>query len=89
MSKPGVISELEERQAWLAFASAALSGLGGNPKKSFDKVLNDAVDLADEMLEEYLERYEPGYERPEDEEEEDDEEEEEEEVPPKRARGRR
>jgi hypothetical protein len=90
MSKPGgTISELEERQAWLAFASAALSGLGGNPKKKFEVVLDDAVALADEMIEEYLERFEPGYERPEDEEEEEDDEEEEEEEPSKRARARR
>ncbi len=73
-----VVSELEKRQAWLAFASAALSGVGGNPKKMFDAVLDDAVDLADEMMEEYLERFEPGYER----------QEEDEPPPPKRARRR-
>jgi hypothetical protein len=81
---PGrVVSDDEERQVWLAFASAALSGLGGNPKKKFDAVLNDAADLADEMMEEYLERFEPSYERPEPEEEEEDEP-----PPPKRARRR-
>jgi hypothetical protein len=72
------ISDLEQRQAWLAFASAALSGLGGNPKKKFDQVLDDAADLADEMLNEYMERYEPGYEREPDEDEEEEEEEEDE-----------
>jgi hypothetical protein len=84
LKESDVVSELEERQAWLAFASAALSGLGGNPKKKFDAVLDDAVALADEMIEEYLERFEPGYERPDDEEEE--EEEEEEQGKPRRAR---
>jgi hypothetical protein len=87
------IDESEQRQAWLAFASAALSGLGGNPKKKFDQVLDDAADLADEMLEEYMERFEPDYERAdpdeEDEDEEEDEEEDERGRPPPKRRARR
>jgi hypothetical protein len=74
--EPMKINDLEQRQAWLAFASAALSGLGGNPKKKFDQVLDDAADLADEMLNEYMERFEPGYEPEPDEEEEEEEDEE-------------
>ena len=84
MSK--IISEQERRNVWLSFASAAISGLGANPKKKFEAIIEDSSDLANAMLEEYLIEFEPGYEPEEEEEEEDeeDEDEDEDERPAKR-----
>ena len=53
------MNDLERRQAWLAFASAALSGLGAKPRTNLDKLVVDASNIADEMLDEYLDLFDP------------------------------
>jgi hypothetical protein len=71
-----MIDDLEKRQAWLAFASAVISS-GGTGTKSkargqkahddrIDALIEDALDVADEMLEAYLEKFEEGYVRSDD-----------------------
>jgi hypothetical protein len=56
------ISDLERRNAWLSFASAALAGLGSDSKYELGQLEEDATDVADNMLDEYLSRFEPGHE---------------------------
>jgi hypothetical protein len=81
------------RQAWLAFASAAISGYQGLEKtyKDADQYVEELVHnsavIADDMLIEYTKREKADFEM---EEEDDEEEEEEEEVDEDRPRrGRR
>ena len=62
-----MIDDLEKRQAWLAFASAVLSAGSSSKSKArgqkahddrLDALIEDALDVADEMLEEYLVKFE-------------------------------
>jgi len=48
----------EKKQAWLAFASAAVSGLGGDAEyEDLDDMVADAAEVADKMLVEYADRF--------------------------------
>jgi len=77
------VSELEIRQTWLAFASAAVSGFANDTKMKEDEVADTSCDIADAMLEEYMARFDPAWE------EEEEEEEEETDTPAARRRSRR
>jgi len=78
------MNEAEKQQAWLAFASSALAGMGASSseKADLDDIAEDACRLADAMLDAYRARYDPTWE------DEEDEEEDEEEERPRRARPR-
>lgn len=71
------MNEQEKRNVWLSFAAAAIAGRKG----SLTKILDEAVEIADEMLDEYTEKFE-GPQEPEVEVEDDEEEE----RPPRRRR---
>jgi hypothetical protein len=63
------ISEQEKRNVWLSFATAAVSGFcGKSGAKVSTRALETAADVADEMLEQYLETFQEGYQRKEEEE---------------------
>jgi hypothetical protein len=49
------MTDNEKRQAWLAFASAAIAGAGADPKMDEDDVMEFATEVADGMLEVYEE----------------------------------
>jgi hypothetical protein len=81
-----VISDQEKKNAWISFATGAISGSSANKTASFEDVIDDSAELADAMLEEYLARFDPNYKPDEG---GDDEEEEEEEERPRRKTGRK
>jgi hypothetical protein len=59
------ISEQEQRNVWLSFASAFVSST--EPEDLPKDVVEDAADLADMMLDAYLSRFDEGHAEEEDE----------------------
>lgn len=51
------ISDQEKRNAWLSFASAAIAGFGPDSEE-LDDLEREVTELADGMLEAYIERFE-------------------------------
>jgi hypothetical protein len=51
------INEAEKRQVWLAFATASIAATAGDPDCSMKDLVEDTCEVADEMLDAYLERF--------------------------------
>jgi hypothetical protein len=54
------ISDQEQRNVWLSFAAAVISSDPDASRCSLKDVVEDASDLADAMLDEYLSRFGDG-----------------------------
>jgi hypothetical protein len=54
------ISDQEQRNVWLSFAAAVISSDPDASRCSLKDVVEDASDLADAMLDEYLSRFGEG-----------------------------
>jgi hypothetical protein len=65
--EPMKISEQERRNVWLSFASAVVSTSDFLEEAIDEDHVNDIVEVADEMLDAYLSRFDEGHAEEEDE----------------------